>query len=88
MFALQFGTQMLMFATPVIYSFESVPEKFQYFAYLNPLVPVFENIRNSVFGIPLIDLQYYISSLLITTLIFILSLKLFFKSEKNFVDFV
>ena len=87
-FAVQFGVQMLMFATPVIYSFESVPEKFKYFAYINPLVPIFENIRNSVFGIPLIELQYYIFSLLVTILILLLSLKLFFKLEKNFVDFI
>ena len=87
-FALQFGLQMLMFATPVIYSFESVPERFKYFAYLNPLVPIFENIRNCIFGIPLIELQYYISSLLVTILILFLSLKLFFELEKNFVDFI
>tara|TARA_B100001287_G_C22655966_1_gene517731 strand:- start:840 stop:1676 length:837 start_codon:yes stop_codon:yes gene_type:complete len=85
---LQFGIQMLMFATPVIYSFNSIPQKFQYFAYLNPLVPIFENIRNCVFGIPLIDFKYYIVSLVITLLILFLGLKIFFKAEKNFVDFV
>ena len=87
-YAVQFGLQMLMFATPVIYSFESVPERFKYFAYLNPLVPIFENIRNSVFGIPLIELQYYLCSLFVTILILFLGLKLFFKLEKNFVDFI
>ena len=85
---LQFGIQMLMFATPVIYSFNSIPDKYRYFAYLNPLVPIFENIRNCIFGIPLIDMKYYIASLIITSLILFLSLKIFFKTEKNFVDFV
>jgi len=83
---LNFGTQMLMFATPVIYSFSSIPEKYKFFAYINPLIPIFENIRNSLFGLPLIDFNYYLSSIFVTFILFFLGLKIFLKYEKNLVD--
>lgn len=87
-FVLNFGVQMLMFATPVIYSFGSIPDKYKFFGYLNPLVPIFENIRNSLFGLPLIEFNYYLSSIFITFVLLIISLKIFLKFEKNFVDLV
>lgn len=87
-FVLNFFTQMLMFATPVIYSFNSIPEKYKFFAYLNPLVPIFENIRNSLFGLPLIESNFLLSSIILTAILFLFSVKIFFKFEKNFIDFV
>lgn len=83
---INFGTQMLMFATPVIYSFSSIPEKYKFFAYINPLIPIFENIRNCLFGLPLIDFNYYLSSIIVTFILFFLGIKIFLKFEKNFVD--
>jgi ABC-2 type transport system permease protein len=35
----------LMYATPVIYPFESVPAKFQHILFLNPLTPIFVQAR-------------------------------------------
>tara|TARA_B100000886_G_scaffold205780_1_gene142146 strand:- start:24306 stop:25142 length:837 start_codon:yes stop_codon:yes gene_type:complete len=81
-----FGIQMLMFATPVIYSFGSIPEKYKFFGYINPLIPIFENIRNSLFGLPLIDFNYYLSSIFVTFILLFLALKIFLRFEKNFVD--
>jgi len=83
---MNFGTQMLMFATPVIYSFGSIPEKYKFFGYINPLIPIFENIRNSLFGLPLIDFNYYLSSIFVTFILLFLGLKIFLRFEKNFVD--
>ena len=77
---------MLMFATPVIYSFGSIPEKYKFFGYINPLIPIFENIRNSLFGLPLIDFNYYLSSIFVTFILLFLALKIFLRFEKNFVD--
>tara|TARA_X000000950_G_scaffold289480_1_gene414001 strand:- start:8171 stop:9004 length:834 start_codon:yes stop_codon:yes gene_type:complete len=87
-FILNFGVQMLMFATPVIYSFSSIPDKYKFFGYLNPLIPIFENIRNSLFGLPLIEFNYYLSSIILTCFILLISIKIFLKFERNFVDLV
>ena len=85
---LNFGIQLLMFATPIIYSFNSIPEKYKFFGYLNPLVPIFENIRNAFFGIELIEFKYYFSSIGLTVLLFFIAIKLFIRAEKNFIDTV
>lgn len=85
-FALSFGVQMLMFATPVVYSFQSIPEKFKFFAFINPLMPIFENIRNCLFGAPFIDFNYYLTSLLITLIVLVFSVKTFLNYEKSFID--
>ena len=85
---LNFGIQLLMFATPIIYSFNSIPEKYKAFGYLNPLIPIFENIRNAFFGIELIEFKYYFSSIVLTFLLFFVAIKLFIKAEKDFIDTV
>ncbi len=45
-----FGTQLLMYATPVIYPVSAVPEKLQPLIELNPLTPIVESFRYAYLG--------------------------------------
>jgi len=48
-----FVTQIWMFATPIVYSLSLVPERWRPYVMLNPMVPVVETFRNSLFGRPM-----------------------------------
>jgi ABC-2 type transport system permease protein len=37
--------QVLFYATPVLYPIEAVPETYRHLIFLNPLAPIFEQIR-------------------------------------------
>jgi lipopolysaccharide transport system permease protein len=49
-FLVQFGVQLLMFATPVIYPVSSIPPEFQTLIMLNPLSAVVETFRYAYLG--------------------------------------
>lgn len=48
-----FVTQLALFATPVVYSSEIVPERWRWLLALNPLAPVMEGFRAAVLGTPM-----------------------------------
>jgi lipopolysaccharide transport system permease protein len=87
-FLITFGVQLLMYATPVIYSLETIKETrfYSWIAY-NPLSPVIEIFRNSLLGgnIDLLMLGY---SLMSSLVVFLLGLLIFNKTEKTFIDTV
>lgn len=49
-FLVQFGTTLLMYATPVIYPISAVPERFQWLVKANPMTPVVEAFRYAFLG--------------------------------------
>ncbi len=49
-FLIQFGVQLLMYGTPVVYSVTSVPERFQPFLQFNPLTAIIETFRYAFLG--------------------------------------
>src|SRR5262249_17744308 len=49
-YALPFGIQLLMFATPVIYPASMVPARWRWLLGLNPLTGIVEGFRSSLFG--------------------------------------
>lgn len=85
--ALPFITQLMLFATPVIYPVSRIPERLQIFTYINPAAGAVSTIRATMFGqsVPWLGfLISIISGLIILTLSFI-----YFKhSEKGFVDII
>src|SRR5690349_12901825 len=44
-FLIQFGVQLLMYGTPVIYPLSAVPDKYRLWIELNPMTPVMEGFR-------------------------------------------
>ena len=77
-----------MYATPVIYSLQTI-EGTRYYPFIayNPLSPVIEIFRNSILG-GKIDLSMLMYSLLSSIVVFILGLLIFNKTEKTFIDTV
>jgi len=85
-FLITFGVQLLMYATPVIYSLHTIEHSpFYLFIAFNPLSPVIELFRNSLLGgsIQLMMLWY---SLAISMVVFVIGLLIFNKTEKSFID--
>jgi lipopolysaccharide transport system permease protein len=85
-FLITFGVQLLMYATPVIYSLKTIEGSafYPYVAY-NPLSPVIEIFRNSILGGE-ISLGMMLYSFLVSFLVFGLGLFVFNKTEKTFID--
>jgi lipopolysaccharide transport system permease protein len=49
-FLVQFGVQLMMFATPVIYPVSSIPAQYQWIILLNPMTPIVEAFRVAYLG--------------------------------------
>lgn len=83
-----FGIQLFMYLTPVIYPLSAAPEKYRIFISLNPLTPIFETFKYSCMGSGSLDwigLGYSFIVLMITLFI---SIIIFNRVERNFMDTV
>lgn len=83
-----FGIQLFMYVTPVIYPLSAAPEKYRIFISLNPLTPIFEAFKYSCMGggsLEWLGLGYSFIILLITLF---LSIIIFNRVERNFMDTV
>ncbi|MBI1838000.1 MAG: ABC transporter permease [Flavobacteriia bacterium] len=85
---ISFGITLLMYATPVIYPMDSIPNKFRWLLEINPIAPIIETFR---FGFTGSGSFSYIS--LLYSFIFMVIILFFFffffnKTEKTFMDTV
>ncbi len=87
-FLLQFGIQLLLYATPVIYPLSSVPEKYQWIIILNPMTSIIETFKYGVLGTGIFSWFNLTYTLLFTIIILILGTLIFNKTEKDFMDTV
>jgi len=87
-FLIQFGVQLLMYATPVIYPLSSISEKYKTLILLNPISSVVETFKYIFFNKGEISLLWLIYSLIITLVIFFLGIIVFNKTEQTFMDTV
>jgi len=87
-FLLAFGIQLFMYATPVVYSISSVPEKFQWIININPLTGVFECFRYGYLGTGHFEPISLLLSTGVTALVLVLGVVIFNKVEKSFMDTV
>lgn len=85
---LEFGLQLAMYATPVVYPLSQIPEKFSWIAYINPMCTPVEFFRIAFFNAGHLTPVMYASSLGITFLVAFFGLVLFTKNERNFVDVI
>jgi lipopolysaccharide transport system permease protein len=81
------GLQLGMLATPVIYPFSMVPERWQPWLALNPLVGVTNATRSALFGLPL-DATSVEVSVLVSLLLLVSGVVAFRHLETNFADVV
>lgn len=87
-FLLTFGIQLFMYATPVVFLSESVPNSLRWVIEGNPLTPVFECFRYAYLGIGTFNPSGLLYSCFVTSLILALGTIIFNKVEKSFMDTV
>lgn len=83
-----FGVQLWMYATPVVYTAELIPEKYMWIYMLNPMSPILECWRNSVTGCGEFLWKYWGISWIFTAVVLVIGVLLFSKVEKTFMDTV
>lgn len=87
-FLIQFGIQLFMYATPVIYPLSAAPEKYRNIIALNPLTPIFEAFKYSCLGCGTLDWSGLLYSTIFMCITLILSVLVFSRTERNFMDTV
>ena len=87
-FLIQFGIQLFMYATPVIYPLSAAPEKYRDIIALNPLTPIFEAFKYGCLGCGSLDWGGLLYSTIFMCITLFLSVIIFSRTERNFMDTV
>jgi len=87
-FLVGFGIQLWMYATPVVYSVSTVPEKIRFFYMLNPVASIVETFRHSFLGTGMVTGVDILISWTVTILILFSGIILFNRVDKTFMDTV
>lgn len=87
-FLIQFGVQLWMYATPVIYPISTIPEKYRYLIMLNPVSPIVEAFKYSFTGIGTFTINGLLYSSIFAFVLFFVGLAIFNRTEKTFMDTV
>jgi lipopolysaccharide transport system permease protein len=80
-----FVLQIAMYATPVVYPLERLPEKYRALAVLNPLTGMVEAFRASLFGTP-VALQHVAVSAAVALVMLVSGVFYFRRMERLFAD--
>lgn len=87
-FLIQFGIQLFMYATPVIYPLSFAPEKYQWIINLNPLTPIFEAFKYSCLGVGTFDASGLLYSGIVLCITMFFAVIIFNRTEQRFMDTV
>ena len=87
-FLLQFGVQLWMYATPVIYPLNSFSADRQWILALNPMTSIIEAFKYSFVGQGVFSWMYLAYSLLFAIVLLFFGIIIFNKVEKSFMDTV
>lgn len=87
-FLIQFGIQLFMYATPVIYPLSAAPEKYRDIIALNPLTPIFEAFKYGCLGCGSLDWSGLLYSTIFMCITLFFAVIVFSHTERNFMDTV
>jgi lipopolysaccharide transport system permease protein len=87
-YVVPFLTQFWMYATPIAYSSELIPEKWRWLYSLNPMTGVVEGFRWAMLGKSALDLPSLLVSAAAVGVIFITGLYYFKRVESGFADVI
>jgi len=79
--------QMWMFASPIIYPFSRIPEKWQWAAAINPMTSIIEAFRAMALGAPGVSVAHYAGSVALSIVLCVVGVLLFQKVTRTFVDY-
>ena len=87
-YLITFGTQLLMYASPIVYPLSVVPENYRIYIEANPMTPLIEGFRYALIGKGQLNFDLLIYSIIVTIISFIVGLLTFNRVEKTFIDTV
>jgi lipopolysaccharide transport system permease protein len=87
-FLVQFGAQLLMYSTPVIFPLSKLPAQYRWIMLANPMTPVIETFRYAFLGTGTFSWRLLGMSAAATSLILAVGVLLFNRVEKTFMDTV
>jgi len=87
-YLVSFGTQLLMYASPIVYPLSVVPENYKSYILANPMTPIIEGFRQAFIGKGVLEMNMFLYSIFFTLVTFIIGLLVFNKMEKDFIDTV
>jgi lipopolysaccharide transport system permease protein len=87
-FLVQFGAQLLMYSTPVIFPLSKLPEQYRWIMLANPMTPVIETFRYAFLGTGIFSWRLLGISAAAASFILAVGILLFNKVEKTFMDTV
>ena len=87
-FLVGFGTQLLMYGTPIIYPLSFAPEQYRHLINLNPMTPLFEAYKYCLLGTGTFNAEglLYCGGFMLTVLT--IGILIFNQQEKKFLDTV
>ncbi len=88
-FLVGFGVQLLMYASPIIYPFSMLKPELRFIVnLLNPMSSIIESVKYGFFGKGIFDPIYLLTSFVYMLVLLFISVLVFHKVEKNFMDTV
>jgi lipopolysaccharide transport system permease protein len=87
-FVVAFGTQLWMFATPIVYPLSQVPNQWQWLLALNPMTSIVELFRLALLGAGTVTAPHVLTSVAVTACVLLFGLILFTRIERTSVDTV
>jgi lipopolysaccharide transport system permease protein len=87
-FLVQFGVQLLMYATPVILPISSFPERFRWIIQANPMTPIVEAFRYAFLGAGTVSLPSLAYSFGFMLVVVFIGTVIFNRVEATFMDTV
>lgn len=86
-FAMPFFVQMAMYTAPIVYSIDSIPERYRFWYSLNPIVGPIQGFRASLLGLP-VDWSTIVPSAVIALIILVTGALYFRRMERVLVDVI
>ena len=87
-FLIQFGIQLWMYVTPIIFPLSSLSGKMKTLAILNPMTSIIETFKFSFLSAGTFNWIHLGYSSLVTLIVLLLGILIFNKTEQNFMDTV
>ena len=85
-FLIQFGLQLFMYATPIIYPLSVAPAKYRFILELNPLTPIFEAFKHGWLGVGAMSWTGLLYSALFMVVSLFAGIVIFSREERTFMD--
>ena len=85
-FLIQFGVQLWMYATPIIYPISEISAKHQIFVMINPMTSIVEAFKYAFLGAGKFSIPGLTYSFIFMIIILFFGIIVFNRMEKNFVD--